>query len=162
RLFPSGRAANSTDAERVLHLPLRHLRTTFDVAALRPCIKFLARMPVALAGAGKRHLAAARRRLAGIAAAHRARALALSRGADAGLAFALLLRGAAARFLGLGAPQVAAVAPLAPVLRGAGFVERDRNRLAAALDLASLAAAAALELAVLEFMHHPAGDALLS
>src|ERR1700758_2200796 len=72
------------------------------------------------------------------------------------LAFALLLVGPARRFLALAARQVALVLALAFVLGSAGLLERDGDRLAAALDLAALARAAALQLAVCEFVHNPA------
>jgi hypothetical protein len=48
------------------------------------------------------------------------------------------------------------------VFRGTGFFERDGDSLSAASDLAAFAAAAALELAVFEFVHHTAGDPLLT
>ena len=47
------------------------------------------------------------------------------------------------------------------VFRLAGLFERNGDRLPAALDLADFAAAAALEFAVLEFVHHPSGDPFL-
>jgi hypothetical protein len=87
---------------------------------------------------------------------------ALSRSADAGLAFALLLAGLAFGFLFLGAVQVALVATLAFVLGIAGFLQGDRDRLLAALDRAALAARTAFQLAVLELVHHATGDALLA
>jgi len=40
-------------------------------------------------------------------------------------ALALLLRGAAAGFLAFGSPQIAAIAAVALVFRGAGFFERN-------------------------------------
>jgi hypothetical protein len=43
-----------------------------------------------------------------------------------------------------------------------GFLEGDRDGLPAALDLAAFAATPTLEFAVLEFVHHPAGDPLLA
>ena len=76
--------------------------------------------------------------------------------------FAFLLAGAAARFLAFGAPQIAAIAALAFILGGASFLQRNGNGLPPALDLAAFAAATALELAVLELVHHPAGDSLLT
>jgi hypothetical protein len=49
----------------------------------------------------------------------------------------------------------------AVVFRGARFLHGDRYGLPSALNFAALAAATAAQLAVLEFVHHPAGDALL-
>ena len=65
-------------------------------------------------------------------------------------ALALLLVRLAARFLAFGFGKIAFVFPFAFVLRGAGFFQRYGNGLAAALDLAALAAASAFEFAVLE------------
>ena len=77
-------------------------------------------------------------------------------------AFALLLGSAAVSFLALGAPQITAVAARAVVFRGACFLKRDGNRLAPISDLAGLAAAPALQFAMLEFTHDPAGDPFLT
>jgi len=77
-------------------------------------------------------------------------------------AFSFLLGSATLRRLLLGSPQAVAIAPRAVVFRGACFLQRDGYRLPAAFDLAGLASAAALQFAVLEFVHHPAGDALLT
>ena len=76
-------------------------------------------------------------------------------------AFALLLRRTSCCLLLLGPPKVAAIALCAVVFRRARFLQGNGDRLPSALNLATLAAATALQLAVFEFMHHPAGDALL-
>src|SRR4051794_13221390 len=101
-------------------------------------------MAIALAGAGGGRLASPRGGLAGVSSGHRPGAFALPVSSDMRFAFALLLGGAAAGFLAFGSPQVAAIATVALVFRLAGFLQRNRDRLAAAFDLA---ASAALEFA---------------
>ena len=83
--------------------------------------------------------------------------VALAASADMRLALALLLRRTTCRLFVLGAAKIAPVAPLAFVFGAAGFLQGYRDRLATTLDLAAFSAAAALEFAVLEFMHHSAG-----
>src|SRR5690348_6988549 len=78
------------------------------------------------------------------------------------LAFAFLLTGFAARFLALAALQVFAVFFLTVIFGGAGFAERDGDRLLAAFHLAAFAAAAALQFAVLIFVHHAADGLALT
>ena len=78
------------------------------------------------------------------------------------LAFAFLLIGFAACFLAFGLPEVTLVLGVAIVLRGACFAERDRDRLAAVLHLAALAAWTTAQLAVLELVHHAAFDLALT
>jgi hypothetical protein len=73
-----------------------------------------------------------------------------------GLTFSDLLIGFAARLLLFGASQ--GFATLCRAV-GPGFTsltERDRNRLASALDRAALARCTALEFVVFEFMHDAA------
>src|SRR6185312_1547456 len=65
-------------------------------------------------------------------------------------AFLLLLRRLAAPLLCLGAPVMPAVLAGRLLVRRAGFAQRDSDRLARVLDLP---AAAAPQLAMLEFMH---------
>src|SRR6516162_4902499 len=101
-------------------------------------------------------LGRARRGLAGILAAHRPARLAPAARADPPLALGLLLVGLALGFLALAALQVAPVLVGAFILGSAGLLERDGDRLAAALDLAALARAAALELAMGIFVHDAA------
>src|SRR3954469_24613483 len=71
--------------------------------------------------------------------------------AQRALPFFLLHRGLAGALLLLRARQVALVLRLGLVFRGAGFRQRDGNRLAAAAHL--LLAAAALQLAMLVLVH---------
>jgi hypothetical protein len=54
------------------------------------------------------------------------------------LALAFLLRGAARRFLAFGAVKIAPVAALAFIVGAAGFLQRDRESLAAVLTLPPL------------------------
>src|SRR5204863_9235699 len=89
--------------ERILELTLAHFRASLDAPAFRLGIEFLAGMSVAFARAGGRGLAASGGGLAGVAAGHCPRALSFPVGADMGLAFALLLGGAALGFLAFGA-----------------------------------------------------------
>src|SRR5690349_14249160 len=126
------------------------------------CVELLAGMAVRLAGAADGCTMASRGLLAGVASAHRFRAFPFTGCADMRSALALLLRGPALGFLLLGAAKVAAIALRAVVLRGACFPQRDIDRLPAAPDLARLAATAALQFAVLELVHHPSSDALLT
>src|SRR5581483_8394318 len=93
------------------------------------------------------------RRGLGVPPAHRAAAFALAARADMRPAFLLLLGGLAMRFLALVAGRVLPVFARAVVFRIAGFLQRDRDGLPAALHLA---AAAALQLAMLEFVHDAA------
>ena len=72
------------------------------------------------------------------------------------LAFTLLLGGAAGRFLAFRPVKVAAISSFAFIFGAAGFFERDGNCLAPVLHLAASSAGAALEFAVLEFVHDPA------
>src|SRR5262249_25619684 len=109
-----------------------------------------------------RRLAAALGRPGRIASAHRPAAFAPSARPDMRLALALLLGGLAARFLALGPGQMPLVLAFAVVFRRARLAERDGDGLPAALHLATLAAAAALELAVLELVHHTAGGLSLT
>jgi hypothetical protein len=74
---------------------------------------------------------------------------------DFSLAFLLVVL--ASRFLSLGLRPVALDLALAFIFRRAGFFQRNGDRLAAALDLAAFAAAPALQLAMLVFMHDAAG-----
>jgi len=60
-------------------------------------------------------------------------------------AFALLLVGLAARFLAFRFREISFVLAVAFILRSAGLFQRYGDGLAAALDLATLAAASALE-----------------
>src|SRR5436190_23540036 len=106
-----GRPA-STDSERVLQLPLGHSRPSLDAPTFCPGVELRSGVAVAFAGAGDRRLAAARCRLAGIAARHGRRAFALPISPDMRFALAFLLRGAAARFLAFRPSQVAAIAAL--------------------------------------------------
>src|ERR1051326_4433748 len=124
-------------------------------------IVLLAGMAIRLASTGNGSAVATGCLPVCIVAAHGLRALALAMRADMRLALALLLGGAAFGFLGFGPPQVAAVFPGAVVFGGASFLEGDCDRLPAVLDLACLAATAAVQCAMLELMHHPAGDPLL-
>src|SRR5689334_6584368 len=55
--------------------------------------------------------------------------------ADMRFSLALLLRRPSLSFFSLRATQVAAISLLGVIFRGAGFAERDRNRLPAILDL---------------------------
>src|SRR5262249_37576088 len=103
-----------------------------------------------------------RRRPGRVPAAHGAAAFPPSARADMRLALALLLRGLTVRLLALGSRQVAPVLGFALVFRRTGFLERDGNGLAAALDLAAVSAGAALELAVLELVHDATGGLALS
>src|SRR6185436_5778065 len=112
------------------------------------------------AGGGALRGRAARRGL-GVLAARGTGRFAAAAGADVALAFALLLRGTAGRFLVLGPGEIAPVLLRALVLRLAGFLERDRDRLLAALDLAALSTGPALQLAVLELVHDAAGGLAL-
>ena len=59
-------------------------------------------------------------------------------------------------------PKIALVAAIALIFGRAGFFEGDRDGLATALHGTALSAAAALEFAVLELMHDPAGDPFLT
>src|SRR6266436_2466303 len=94
--------------------------------------------------------------LGGVLAAHRAAALAAALRADAGLAFLFLLVGLAPGFLALRFGKTALLLRLGVVFRGSGLVQRDGDGLLAALHLAALAPATALQLAMLELMHDAA------
>jgi hypothetical protein len=89
-------------------------------------------------------LASVRGELSRIAAAHGGAALAPAARAHVRCALAL------------GPRAAAPVLALACVFRCAGFMQRNRNGLPAAPDLAGPAAGAAFELAVLELVHHAA------
>jgi hypothetical protein len=158
---PPRRRTASAYSQRVLQLALGHLRATLHVSTLGLLVKLLAGVPISLPGAGSRCTMPSRGLFPGIAATHRAGAFPLPGGADMRFAFALLLRRASRCLLLLGPAKVAAIALGAVVLLGARFPQGNGDRLPSALNLATLAAATALQLAVLEFMHHPAGDALL-
>src|SRR6476661_2698230 len=86
---------NSAHAERILKLPLGHLRAALDVARSRFGIKLLPGVAVRFAGTGNGCAVTARGLLARVASAHRLGALAFARGADMRAAFAFLLGGAA-------------------------------------------------------------------
>src|SRR6185312_16079383 len=101
------------------------------------------------------------RAAARILAAFAACAFAFSLRTDMRPAFARLLAGAARRFLALGPGAAAAVLAFAFVLGRAGLVQRDGDGLLAASHLAAFAAASALQLAMLELVHHAAFDTLL-
>lgn len=115
-------------------------------------------MSIGLAGAGYGRTMPSRGLFLGTAAAHRDSALPLLVCADMRFAFALLLRGAPRCLFLLGAPKIATIALRTVVFRGAGFLQGNGYRLPTALDLA---ATPTLQFAVLEFVHHPAGDPLL-
>src|SRR6516164_2817648 len=140
-------------SERVLQLSLAHPRSPFDVSPLGFGVKLLTCVSVKFPGAGNSCPMTARGLFARVAATHGPGALALAVGADVRLALALLLCGAALGFLALGLAQIPPVAALAVVSRVAGLAQRDCNGLSAAPDLAALAAATALQFAVLELMH---------
>src|SRR3954447_13385590 len=138
--------------QRVLELPLGHPRAAGNMPRRGFLVELLlGRAVVPVAGSAARRLLAARGPVRGVAAAHRSAALALPAGADVGLALALLLIGVAAGFLALGPPEISPVLALAFVFRGTGFLQRYRDRLAAALHFA---AATAAQFTVLEFVHH--------
>src|SRR5882757_5271829 len=71
------------------------------------------------------------------------------------LALAFLLIGPSRCLLALAACEVSLVLATALIFGGAGLIERDGDRLAAALDLAALAGAAAFQFAVRIFVHDP-------
>src|SRR5207249_2151411 len=121
------RSPCSAHPKRILQLTLAHLRTPLDAAALRLRVKFLAGMSISLAGTGGRGFAASRSGLAGIAARHRTGAFAFPVCADVRLAFALLLAGAAQRFLMLGLAKIAPVARATLGSGCAGFLQGDGN-----------------------------------
>ena len=75
---------------------------------------------------------------------------------------AFLLICLAARFLAFSFSEISFVFPFAFVLGGTGLVQRNGDGLAAAPDLAALAAASAFELAVLEFAHNATGGLSLT
>src|SRR5262249_11069704 len=146
----------------VLELPLGHLRAARNVPCLRPPIELLPCFRPIVASPRPRRLASACRQAGGILAARGAAAFALAARTDVRLAFAPLLAGLAARFLAFVFPEIASVLALALVFRRAGFPERDGDRLAAAPDLAAAPPSSALELAVLELVHHAARGPALS
>jgi hypothetical protein len=78
-----------------------------------------------------------------------------------GRALAFLLARASLGLLLFGTTEIAAIARFALVSGGTGFLKRDGDRLAPALDLAAFAVPAALEFSVLELMHDPAGNTFL-
>ena len=89
---------------------------------------------------------------AGSPRAHSAAAFAAPAGAHMRFTLALLLVRLAARFLAFGFGEISFVFPFTLVLGGAGFFQRNGDGLAAALDLAALAAGSAFEFAVLELV----------
>src|SRR5439155_25173369 len=133
-------------------LPLGHFRAAGNVLRLgAPVELLLGGRPIARPGAGG--LASACGRLPGVLSAHGAAAFAASARADVRLALTFLLSGFAARLLVFGLGEIASVLALAFIFRCTGFLERDGDGLAAALDLAGLAAGPALQFAMLELVH---------
>src|SRR5579864_8709303 len=100
-MFPPGTMSRRSRrrCQRILQLPLGHLRATLDVTTSRLLIKHLTGMPTGLAGARDCRAMAACRLLAGIADSHRLGAFPLSVGAYVRPAFVLLLRRSSALFL---------------------------------------------------------------
>jgi hypothetical protein len=152
----------SAHPERVLQLPLGHFRAALDVPTFRFLVKFPTGVSVGFTGPASGRTMSSRGLFLRVSASHRGSAFALSVCADMRFSLALLLRGPSLSFFPLGAAKVAAIALFTGVFRGAGFAERNRYCLTAVPDLASLAAAASFQFAVLELMHHPAGDAFLA
>lgn len=152
-MFPS---LNQT--KRILELALAHFGAPRDLSAFRLGIKLLPGMSVGSMSARAGGPLTACGRLLGIPPGHGRRTFSPAMRADVRPAFALLLCGASGRFLLFGAAQVALVAPSAFIFGTAGFLERDRDGLAAALDLARFAARTALEFAMAELVHDPAGN----
>jgi SOS response associated peptidase (SRAP) len=97
-----------------------------------------------------------------VTAGHRASALALPVRSDMRLSFTFLLSGSTLGLLFFGSAEIAAIAGSALVPGCAALLERDGNGLASALHLAAFAVAAALEFAVLELMHDPPRNSLLT
>ena len=81
--------------------------------------------------------------------------------ADVGLALTFLLSCSSLSLLLFRATKIAPVAGAALVSGRAGLLECDSDRLAPTLYLAAFTVTAALELAVLELVHDPAGDTFL-
>src|SRR6476661_10240658 len=88
-----------------------------------------------------------------ILASHGAAALAPPPRADMGFAFALLLGGFTAALLALGAGEIALVLLLALILRGARFMQSNRDRLTTVLHLAALTATSSLQFTMLVLVH---------
>src|SRR5579871_2238895 len=117
----------------------------------RPCHSFRSGSPARLADiatGGGALLGGAPRCLLGVLAAHAAARLAAAACADVALALTLLLVGPAFGFLALAAREVPLVLATALVARFPRLLESDGDRLAAALHLPALAAAAAFEFAM--------------
>ena len=129
--------------------------------ALRLGVKFLPSMAVRTVGARSGCLSAADRRLLGLLAAHRTGTLAFAGCAEVRSSFALLLSGHAFGFLSRGPAQVPQIPPIGFIFRGACLLHRDRDCLPATLDWSAFPTGPALQFAMLELMHHTAGDALL-
>src|SRR6516162_3334871 len=148
-------------AQRVCELLLAHLRAAPDRARLRPPIELRLGRAATPARAPTRCPAPARRDLPRVPAAHGPTAFPAAARPHMRSAFPLLLVGRPMRLLARGARAIAPVLTRAGVFRCARLLERDRNRLPPVLDLAGSPGAAALELAVLELVHHaPHGLAL--
>ncbi len=148
--------------QRVLELALAHLGAALDPACLRAPIELLLGGPAIVPRPRPGGLAAACRGPVCVAASHGAAAFAAAPRADVGSPFRFLLEAFAARLLALRLGQVPSIFARAIVLGGPGFIEGDRDRLAAALDLAALAPGTAPQLAVLEFMHDAASRLALA
>jgi hypothetical protein len=154
--------SESTNAEGVLQLAFCHLRPAFDMVTLGLAVEFVPGVTIGAAGPGDRRPFTAGRGLFGVPAAHGTRAFAFFGCANMRSAFALLLSGSAFGFLALGAVQIAAISAITLIFRGTCFLQCNRDCLPATLDLAGFASAATLKFTMLELMHHPACDALLS
>jgi len=118
-------------------------------------VKFTTGMPIGFAASRNSRAMSSGGLFPRVTASHGGCTFPLAIRADMRFSLALLLRRLSLSFFSLRATQVAAIALLAVIFRGAGFAER--NRLPATLDLASLAATASLQFTVLELVHHPAG-----
>jgi len=142
-------------------LPLAHLGAAFDLPPLGPRVKCLPGMSVGFPRARDGRFPSARRSFAGVSTCHRAGTLTLPVRADVGLALTFLLSCSSLSLLLFRATKIAPVARVALVPGGAGFLAWGASRLAPTLHLAALPVTAALELAVLELVHDPAGDTFL-
>src|SRR6516225_4102804 len=151
-----GRAREDSSAQRVCKLLLGQLRAAGDAARLRSPVELRLGRPPAIAGARPRDLASAHGELSRVVATHGGAALAPAARTHMRPAFALVLISLAASFLARRPRTAAPVLALACVFRCASLMQRNRNGLPAAPDLAGPAAAAAFELAVLELVHHAA------
>lgn len=101
-------------------------------------VEFLPGVRVASARTGHCRLPSSRGGFARVASAHGAWSFALAACADMRLALTFLLRGAARSLLVFSATKIALVAALAFAFGVTGFLQRYRDRLAAALTLPPL------------------------